>query len=83
MGMFTAGMLTYMIDIGHRTGLFYAAAAGPVTSAELAARAGLEERYVREWLGAMVTGGIVDYDAATRTYTLPPAHAACLAGTVR
>ena len=56
-------MLNYMIDIGHRTGLFVAAARGPATSEELADRAGLTERYVREWLGAMVTGGIVDYDA--------------------
>jgi len=54
-----------MIDIGHRTGLF-TAAAGAATSEELADRAGLTERYVREWLGAMVTGGIVDYDPRSR-----------------
>ena len=71
-------MLNYMIDIGHRTSLFSAAATGPATSEELAARAGLTERYVREWLGAMVTGGVFDYDPATATYTLPPAHAAAL-----
>jgi hypothetical protein len=36
-------------------------------------------RYIREWLGAMVTGGgIVDYDPALRTYRLPAEHAACL-----
>jgi SAM-dependent methyltransferase len=81
MGMFTSCMLTYMVDIGHRTKLFDAAAEGPCTSDELAARAGLEERYVREWLGAMATSGIVDYDAATATFTLPPAHAICLTGT--
>jgi SAM-dependent methyltransferase len=61
-----------MIDIGHRTGLFTATAAG------LAAKAGLTERYVQEWLGAMVTGGIVDYDPADETYWLPPARAAAL-----
>jgi SAM-dependent methyltransferase len=81
MGMFTSGMLTYMVDIGHRTALFEAAAQGPCTSGELAARAGLEERYVREWLGAMATSGIVDYDGASATYTLPLAHAICLTGT--
>jgi SAM-dependent methyltransferase len=48
---------------------------------QLAERAGLHERYVREWLGAVTAGGIVEYDAATRTYTLPPEHAACLTGT--
>jgi SAM-dependent methyltransferase len=78
--MYTNGMLTYMIDIGHRTGLFSAAAAGPATSEELAARAGLTERYVREWLGAMATSGIVDYQPSNRTYSLPPEHAACLTG---
>lgn len=78
MGIYTGSMLSYMIDIGARTGLFVAAAAGPATSEGLAQRAGLTERYVREWLGAMVTGGIIEYDAATETYTLPPAHAAAL-----
>jgi 2-polyprenyl-3-methyl-5-hydroxy-6-metoxy-1,4-benzoquinol methylase len=76
--IYTGSMLSYMIDIGHRTGLFTAAAARPATSEELASRAGLTERYVREWLGSMVTGGIVDYDPATSTYTLPAAHAAVL-----
>ena len=78
--LYTGGMLTYMVDIGHQTGLFAAAADGPATSGALAARAGLQERYVREWLGAMVTGGIVDYDPATTTYRLPAEHAACLTG---
>jgi len=79
-GHYAGGMLTFMIDIGLRTGLFEAAAAGPATSADLAKRAGLSERYVREWLGAIVTGGIMSYDASTRTYALPPEHAACLTG---
>jgi SAM-dependent methyltransferase len=78
--LYTGGLLTFMVDIGHRTGLFTAAGAGPATSAELAARADLQERYVREWLGAMVTGGIVDHDPATGTYRLPAEHAACLTG---
>jgi SAM-dependent methyltransferase len=78
--LYTGGMLTFMVDIGHRTGLFAAAAAGPATSVELAERADLQERYVREWLGAMVTGGIVDLDPATGTYMLPAEHAACLTG---
>jgi SAM-dependent methyltransferase len=77
--LYTGGLLTYMIDIGHRTGLFPAAAVGG-TSQTIAERAGLHERYVREWLGAMATGGIVEYDAASATYLLPVAHAACLTG---
>jgi SAM-dependent methyltransferase len=69
-----------MVNIGHKTGLFEAMAQGPGTSQEIADRARLNERYVREWLGAMTTGGIAEYDAASRTFTLPPAHAACLTG---
>lgn len=77
---YTSGMLTLMVDLGHRTGLFGAAAEGPATSEELAARAGMQERYVREWLAALVTGGIVDYDPPSATYTLPPDHAVVLTG---
>jgi 2-polyprenyl-3-methyl-5-hydroxy-6-metoxy-1,4-benzoquinol methylase len=80
LGHYTSGMITLMVDLGHRTGLFAAAAEGPATSEELAARAGLQERYVREWLGSLVTAGIVDYDPASCIYTLPAEHAACLAG---
>jgi SAM-dependent methyltransferase len=79
-GFYTSGILTLMVELGYRTGLFEAAAEGPVTSEELARRAGLDERYVREWLGAMATGGVVEYDAATRRFTLPPEHAQCLTG---
>lgn len=69
-----------MIDLGHRLDLFTTAAAGPATSGELAERAGLEERYVREWLGALATAGILTYDPADRRYSLPPEHAAALTG---
>jgi hypothetical protein len=69
-----------LIGIGHRTGLFEAAARGPATSAELADRAGLDERYVREWLGTMVTGGLLTYDPAAGRYVLPPEHAPLLTG---
>ena len=65
-GILTGGMLSHMIDIGARTNLFDALAAGPATSVELADRAGLTERYVREWLGALVTGGIVQYEPSTK-----------------
>jgi 2-polyprenyl-3-methyl-5-hydroxy-6-metoxy-1,4-benzoquinol methylase len=80
-GLYTSGILTLMVEVGWRTGLFEALARGPGTSEELAARAGLDERYVREWLGAMATGGVVEYEAAARRFTLPPEHAACLTGT--
>lgn len=79
-GLMTGAMLTYMIDLGHRTGLFDAMARGAATSDELADRAGLNERYVREWLGAVVTGGLAEYDPADTTYRLPAVQAACLSG---
>ena len=71
--------LVLMISVGHRTGLFDVMAAMPAaTSAEIAARAGLDERYVREWLGAMTTGRIVDHDGVAGSFSLPAGHAACL-----
>jgi SAM-dependent methyltransferase len=73
------GFLSLMFSVGHRTGLFdKLATLPPSTSDEIAAAAGLNERYVREWLGAMVTGRIVDYDPASRAYSLPPEHAVAL-----
>lgn len=73
-----------MVSIGHRTGLLdVLGAQAPSTSAELAAAAGLQERYVREWLGAMVAAGIVELDAATRRYALPAEHAAWLTRSAR
>jgi hypothetical protein len=79
-GYYTGGMLTFMIDIGQRTGLFAALADRPAASDELARTTGLHERYVREWLGALTTGGVLTYEPADATYALPPAHAACLTG---
>lgn len=73
------GALSLMISIGHRTGLFDAMQDGAArTSAELADRAGLDERYVREWLGAMATGGIVEIDATRGGFALPADHAGFL-----
>jgi len=73
------GALHLMIGVGHRTGLFDTMAVLPPSmSSEIAQAAGLNERYVREWLGAMVTGRIVFYDPANQTYRLPTEHAALL-----
>ena len=80
LGIYTGCALTKLIDIGHQTGLFDAGAKCPGTSQELAERTGLNERYVREWLGAMTTGGIFTYEPASRTYSLPLEHAALLSG---
>jgi ubiquinone/menaquinone biosynthesis C-methylase UbiE len=73
------GALCLMVSVGHRTGLFdVMRTLPPATSSEIASRAGLHERYVREWLGAMVTAGVVEVDPDTSRYVLPAEHAALL-----
>src|ERR1700747_1773364 len=75
-----AAMSAALVVIGDKLGLYKAmAGAGPLSSTELAKRTGCVERYVREWLNAQAAGGYVTYDAATKTYTLPPEQAFCLA----
>lgn len=78
-GILNNGALALMSSIGHRTRLFDTMAELPAaTSGQIAAAAGLQERYVREWLAAMVTGRIVEYDQEYETYRLPTEHAAWL-----
>jgi 2-polyprenyl-3-methyl-5-hydroxy-6-metoxy-1,4-benzoquinol methylase len=77
---FVAGLneasLMLMYSVGHRTGLFDAMdGLDWSTSARIAEAAALDERYVREWLGAMVTGKVVDYRPDDATYRLPAEHA--------
>jgi len=68
-----------MLSIGHRTGLLDAMADGePRTSGELADKASVAERYVREWLGALTCAAVVRFEPAAQTYSLPPEHAAFL-----
>ena len=76
----SAAMVTTLAALGDRLGLFKTlAASGPATSAEIAARAGIVERYAREWLGGMTSAGYVTYDPVTRRFALPPEHVAALA----
>lgn len=75
-GAFTAA-LGY---IGDRLGLFRAlAGAGPLSSAQLADRTRLHERYVREWARAMVAAEYLDYDAAADRYLMTPEQESVLA----
>ena len=70
-----SGALMMMLSIGHRTGLFDTMSEMEWTdSAGLAKRTDLNERYVREWLGAMTTGGVVETDSSDR-YKFPKEHA--------
>jgi 2-polyprenyl-3-methyl-5-hydroxy-6-metoxy-1,4-benzoquinol methylase len=72
-------MATLGISLGHRTGLYDALAGrDPATSEEIAEAAGLDERYVREWLAGQLAGGIVEHDPPTGSWRLPHEHALSL-----
>ncbi|MBW0017157.1 MAG: class I SAM-dependent methyltransferase [Mycobacterium sp.] len=86
-----AASVALLISVGHQTGLLDTMAGlPPATSAQIAQAAGLNERYVREWLGGMTTGHIVDYESKEEskeefkqeskegTYSLPAHRAAVL-----
>lgn len=71
--------LSFMISIGYRSGLFETMSSMEfATSDEIAGAANLNERYTREWLGAMVTGGLVEYSSESKKYRLPAEHSAFL-----
>lgn len=79
LGALNNAALCLMASVGHRTGLFdVMRTSPPATSQEIADLAGLNERYVREWLGAMVTGRVVDVEPTTLRFSLPAEHAAFL-----
>jgi SAM-dependent methyltransferase len=80
LGTYTESLVALMIDLANRTGLLEVLAAGPDTSTGLAERAGLQERYVRECLGALVTARIVMFEPGPQRYLLPVEHAVCLTG---
>ncbi|HEY7633283.1 MAG TPA: class I SAM-dependent methyltransferase [Thermoleophilaceae bacterium] len=68
-----------LVVMGDKLGLYRAMADGkPVTPAELASRAGIAERYAREWLAAQAAGQYVDYDPDTGRFSLPAEHAEAL-----
>ncbi len=78
-GILNDASVALMTSIGHRVGLFdVMAGLSPSTSQDIATAAGLQERYVREWLAAMATGRIVGHDRETATYWLPAEYAAAL-----
>jgi SAM-dependent methyltransferase len=80
MGDTTAWMVTTMSMFGDRLGLWRALAdGGPATSAELAGRTGIVERYAREWLASMAAYGYLTYDPGSNQFALPAAHAPVLA----
>ncbi len=80
LGAIDGASVAILLSIGHQTGLFDTLAGlPPATSTQIADAAGLNERYVREWLGGVAAGRVVDYDPATQRYSLPQYRAAVLA----
>ncbi|TMQ73491.1 MAG: hypothetical protein E6K81_04450 [Candidatus Eisenbacteria bacterium] len=60
-----------LAELGTRLGLFEELANhGPETCPELAARTGLDEGYVYEWLAAMSERSYLEYDVRTRRFAL-------------
>ena len=79
-GDLSSGYGGIMISLGNRLGLYKAmAGAGPLSSREVARRAGCAERYVREWLNSQVAGGYATYHASSETYELTSEQALVLA----
>jgi 2-polyprenyl-3-methyl-5-hydroxy-6-metoxy-1,4-benzoquinol methylase len=65
-----------LVHIGDALGLYKTMhEKGPMTVAELAAEAGVHERYLREWLSHQAASNYVTYDPATRTFALSPEQA--------
>ncbi len=79
-GDLSAATTVLLATIGDRLALFTTMAEhGPSRSDHLAARAGIAERYAREWLAGMAAAGYLAYDPETAVYTLPPEHQPVLA----
>lgn len=79
LGVIADASTALTLSVGHRTRLFDVLAdLPPSTSDEIARSAGLHERYVREWLAAMLVGGIVEHNPHAGTWSLPAEHAAVL-----
>lgn len=69
-----------LVRIGDELGIYEALRdAGSSTSAELASRTGLSERYLREWLAAHAAAGYVEYDSSEQRFHLSPEQVAVFA----
>jgi hypothetical protein len=75
LGNASRDMFRMLVDIGDRLGLFAYLALGAQTSPALAARSGVNEAYLCEWLLAMVDAGRLRFDPHTLRYTVAEAPA--------
>ncbi|XP_077986105.1 S-adenosylmethionine-dependent methyltransferase Rv2258c-like [Glandiceps talaboti] len=81
-GVLSSGFLCIGLAVGSAAGLFQAMSrlGEPKISSEIAREANKKERYVREWLGGMVNGRIIDYNPEEETYSIPKSRLDCLLG---
>lgn len=79
LGDMGGAMSATLILIGDELGLYKALAEKPMTSSELAAATGTNERYVREWLGNQAAGGYVEYDPGKDRYSMSEEQILCMA----
>lgn len=79
LGFMNGAGTAMFLSLGHQTGLFDAMSRmDPASSEAIATAAGMNERYVREWLNGLVVAGVIEYEPEPGTYHLPPEHAAML-----
>ncbi len=77
---FGASMAVALAYVGDRLGLFKSLAPGAaLTTAEIAAQTGLNERYVREWAATMAAAGYLDYSPSEARFRMNPEQAIVLA----
>ena len=74
-----AAVSAVLVSIGDELGFYKALKEGPLTAVELASKTGTNQRYVREWLANQAAGGYVEYDGASKKFSLSAEQALCLA----
>lgn len=93
MGDITGAMTVLLGFLGDQTGVYRAMAVhGPATVKTLAEKAGVDERYLLEWLSAQAAAGYVNYDSTAETFSVTPeqavvlsaeGHPACMHGMIQ
>lgn len=79
-GDMAAAMSGSLVIVGTRLGIYQALAElEAATSAELAAKTDLDERYLREWLSAQAASGFIDYDEDSGRFFMSPEQQMALA----
>lgn len=71
-----AAMSGALVVLGDQVGIFRAMADGkPMSVKDLAAKTGMKERYLREWLSAQAAAEYVSYDEKSDRFSLTPEQA--------